>query len=60
MPVLRIGYRHQKREGGLFYKVGLTPLAGFVFDVRKNSNNTNPENFAYPWIGAAIGWTLKS
>jgi hypothetical protein len=60
MAVVRVGYRHQKREGGLFYKLGFTPLAGVVFDLRKNTNIHTPENFAYPWIGAAIGWTLKS
>jgi hypothetical protein len=60
MAVVRIGYRHQKREGGLFYKVGFTPLAGVVFDLRQNTNKHTPENFAYPWVGAAIGWTLKS
>jgi hypothetical protein len=60
MAVVRIGYRHQKREGGLFYKVGFTPLAGVVLDLRQNADQTNLENFAYPWMGAAIGWTLKS
>lgn len=60
MAVLRIGYRHQKPDGGLFYKVGLTPLAGIVLDVRQGADNSSPERFAEPWGGAAIGWTLKN
>jgi len=59
MAVLRIGYRHQKSDGGLFYKVGFTPLAGVVIDLDSKFNFNTAEKFAYPLIGAAIGWTLK-
>jgi len=60
-PVLRLGYRYQKREGGLFYKIGFTPLAFIIVDLNKAERYKfkNMEKFAFPWLGAAIGWTLK-
>ncbi len=54
--VLRLGYRHQKHEGGLFYKIGLTPLAGAIIDLNRDYR---PEKFASPWVSASIGWTIK-
>lgn len=39
-----LGYRHQKPEGGVFYKASVTPIFGqgeFLF-----------------WVGAGIGYTL--
>ena len=61
---LRIGYRYQKADGGLFFKAGLTPLLGAVI----NRYIKNPrvfyasgfEPFVYPWIGIGIGYTLKN
>jgi len=60
MAVARIGYRHQKPEGGFFYKVGFTPLLGALY------NAEYPERgplllapFAYPLVGLGFGYTLK-
>ncbi len=60
MAVARIGYRHQKPEGGFFYKVGFTPLLGALY------NAYYPERgplllapFAYPLVGLGLGYTLK-
>ncbi len=58
MGVARVGYRHQKREGGLFYKVGFTPVHGVVYNMR-NRQNSIGSNFTYPLFGLAIGYTLK-
>jgi hypothetical protein len=56
--VARVGYRYQKREGGMFYRAGFTPLHGtihdFVYRERRRDNN-----FTYPSVGFAIGYTLK-
>lgn len=61
---IRLGYRHQKKEGGIFYKIGITPLAEVVIDLRLDKairyKYDYMEKFAYPWAGAAIGWTLKN
>jgi len=56
--VARIGYRHQKREGGLFYRAGFTPLHGTIYNLlyREVSRNSS---FTYPMVGFAIGYTLK-
>ena len=59
MTVLRIGYRHQKQEGGLFYRFGFTPMAGVVIDLDREFHFQTAEKFAYPLVSAAIGWTLK-
>jgi hypothetical protein len=58
MGVAWIGYRHQKREGGMFYKVGFTPLLGTLYDLRTEEKREN-EFFSYPLVGLAIGYTLK-
>lgn len=39
-----LGYRHQKQDGGLFFKAGITPLVGFG-------------EFQF-WVGASVGYTL--
>jgi hypothetical protein len=60
MGVLRVGYRHQKTEGGFFYKAGFTPLAGKVHDLRsRGRNGWSNDVFAYPLIGLGVGYTLK-
>ena len=59
ITALRIGYRHQKPEGGLFYRFGFTPLAGVVIDLDTKFNFKTAEKFGYPFISAAIGWTMK-
>lgn len=46
---IRIGYRYQKPEGGMFCKIGLTPL--YV-------QNFMGGPALIPWGGFAIGWTL--
>lgn len=46
---IRIGYRFQKPEGGMFYKIGITPL--YVNDFLGSPA-------VIPWGGLAIGWTL--
>jgi hypothetical protein len=63
LSVLRLGYRYQKHEGGLFYKIGLTPLAGAIIDFNKDKTTRYKfdklEKFAFPWVSASIGWTIK-
>jgi hypothetical protein len=60
MGVFRVGYRHQKPEGGFFYKVGFTPLAGWVYDLESRSRRGPlSEPFVYPVVGLAAGYTLK-
>lgn len=46
---LRIGYRYQKNEGGMFYKVGFTPLY---------SNDLFWHTTILPWGGIAVGWSF--
>lgn len=51
--ILRYGYRFQKPEGGMFYKIGFTPLI-------TKSVPIFGENFTFiPWGGISIGWTFK-
>jgi hypothetical protein len=52
MP-LRIGYRYQKPEGGLFFKIAYTPsiLDQRILDREKTS-------FLFLWGGMALGWTF--
>jgi hypothetical protein len=56
--VARIGYRHQKREGGLFYRAGFTPLHGTIYNL-VYQQRSRYSNFTYPMVGLAIGYTLK-
>ncbi len=44
--LLRIGYRYQKQEGGLFIKSSLTPLYSLEL------------NQFLPWAGLIVGWTF--
>ena len=48
---IRIGYRFQKPDGGLFYKVGLTPLLTKSYPILGEGVSL------VPWGGFAIGWT---
>ncbi|MDO1451762.1 hypothetical protein Q0590_36145 [Rhodocytophaga aerolata] len=56
--VARIGYRYQKREGGVFYRAGFMPLHGTIYDFNYRQWDRN-SNFTYPLVGLAIGYTLK-
>jgi hypothetical protein len=49
---LRVGYRYQKKQGGLFFKIGFTPLIieDFYFS---DSRFT-----LFPWGGLGIGLTF--
>lgn len=61
ISTFRIGYRHQKIEGGMFYKIGFTPMASFGFDLSQSDPNPEDKNYKIlPWMGASIGWTLKN
>jgi hypothetical protein len=66
LTFLRIGYRHQKPEGGLFFKAGITPVYGIIFNYSNYPNQpviidseNKRETFALPFMGIALGWTLK-
>ena len=50
---LRIGYRYQKPEGGIFFKAAYTPsiLDRRILDKDKTS-------FLFLWGGIALGWTF--
>jgi hypothetical protein len=49
----RIGYRYQKTDGGLFFRIGFTPYS--FIDKAPGINLDNP---FMPWGGIAIGWTF--
>lgn len=49
---IRIGYRYQKPDGGLFFKVALTPLLTKSYPIF-GENLT-----AIPWGGLSVGWTF--
>jgi hypothetical protein len=55
-PVLRIGYRFQKPNGGFFFRTGFLLYLvknGFTIDYSNYSNNKT-------WIGAGFGYTFKN
>ena len=56
----RVGYRFQKPDGGLFLRVGYTPLyqlSSGLSDVRNQWKN--PRDRLLHWFGLGIGHTLK-
>jgi hypothetical protein len=54
---IRFGYRFQNNRGGIFYKVGFTPIiTGMVWRPFLQSKK---EYYLYPWLGLAIGYTFK-
>ncbi len=53
LPVGRLGYRYQQREGGMFYKAGFTPMA--QFSKERNLGHST----LLPWFGLAVGYTLR-
>ena len=70
--VIRVGYRYQKEYGGLFGKIGVTPLIG-IYDFNKDPSYEGPGvglsnyfmglrdgNILFvPLAGASIGYTFK-
>lgn len=48
----RLGYRYQKQEGGVFYKIALTP-----FTVLEAAPGWNLPSI-FPFMGFTIGWTF--
>lgn len=52
--VYRIGYRYQKKDGGLFFRIGFTP---FSF-IKKSPDFFNNYLYFQPWGGITIGWTF--
>jgi hypothetical protein len=60
--VLRIGYRYQRAEGGLFLKVGFTPMRLMEEYRPGDFNGTNYADltqYAEPWAGVGVGWTMR-
>lgn len=51
----RVGYRFQKRDGGLLFRIGFTPL--FTINVDKDISSFD-RSFT-PWGGISIGYTFK-
>lgn len=49
---IRIGYRFQKPNGGVFCKIGLTPLITKSYPIFGDGYSL------VPWGGIAIGWTF--
>lgn len=45
----KIGYRFQRRKGGLFFRATLTPILGLSQDI-------NPS--AFLWFGVSVGYTF--
>ncbi len=60
LAVARIGYRHQKREGGLFYKAGFTPMYGTIYPLKVGYRGPYDERIILPMVGLAVGYTLKA
>ncbi|GHV43689.1 hypothetical protein FACS1894180_3520 [Bacteroidia bacterium] len=57
---LRIGYRYQRENGGLFWKIALTPLFG-KGEIGILSWKTGIGDIhCRPWIGVSIGYTFKN
>lgn len=54
LPVARLGYRYQRREGGFFFKTGITPALQ-IKDKHYKYNDTH----GLLWAGIAFGYTLK-
>lgn len=54
LPAARVGYRYQKRDGGFFFKTGLTPMLQ-IKDSQYKYNKTQ----GILWAGIAFGYTLK-
>ena len=46
----RVGYRYQKKEGGLLFRIGFTPWTFFITGDKVGTNFT--------WGGIAVGWTF--
>ena len=51
----RLGYRYQKKDGGIFFKLGFTPMVQFNDKVYKYKDKS-----VVLWAGLAIGYTLKN
>jgi len=51
---IRIGFRYQLPEGGLFFRVGFIPFYQFPY-VQDGFNNTG---YFMPWYGFSIGYTI--
>ena len=45
----RIGYRYQKEDGGMFFRIGFTPFSGRDLHPPKNWP-------VWPWGGITVGW----
>jgi hypothetical protein len=72
----KMGYRFQKNDGGLFFRLTVTPLVAGINSIGgtqggkliKNERETEYFKYAaffepykiYPWAGMSIGWTLKN
>lgn len=57
----RLGYRHQKKEGGTIFKVGFTPLfLSHSYFPRKPFyvESDDPFPVLLPWFGIAVGRTF--
>jgi hypothetical protein len=50
----RVGYRFQKKEGGLLFRIGFTPLFPIIID-----KDTSVDRYFIPFGGISIGYTLK-
>jgi hypothetical protein len=71
----KIGYRYQRSNGGLFFRLTFTPpIAGInVYGNTKGQGNSLSDSYVegfrsaaffgsyvFPWGGMSIGWTLKN
>lgn len=64
----KVSYRYQVPEGGLFFRLSLTPPIGLMTKTSfggeyylNNAYTPNKESYAlYPlWLGMSLGWTIK-
>jgi hypothetical protein len=68
ITAVRVGYRHQKHDGGFFFKTGILPFSFVDFNwkyyrytkqISINDIHVGSDPMIIPWIGIAAGYTLK-
>ena len=51
-----IGFRHQNADGGLFYRIGFTPMLSIL---NGDKISVLKDNALMSMAGISIGWTFK-
>jgi hypothetical protein len=57
---IRLGYRYQQKNGGMFYKIGWTPGYGKVYELSNDLSQKAKDKYFIPYnFGFGIGYTFK-